>query len=1021
MIFPYLYILNASAGAGKTYQLSLRYIKLLLSGNRYSEIRNILAITFTNKAANEMRQRVLEVLKKIALKAPGYQGILKELGVQDSERISYMARKKLEEILLNYSEFYVRTIDSFVNSLVLASAFYLKIPPHTEIMQDSIEFLEFILDELLEQIQQDYKLLSLFKEFLKFYLEIEGKMSWYPKRDILRLIIQFHNQENIRAKDIEIIKSKRNFLELEEKIRDEFSQLLLQIKDAGFLTAKNSSLFFEKLTASTKEFLNSLKKFFDKISKLSLPQELTEKVEELKKMITLYVESFCIQRFIPYINIYKRFCNQLTDFKLKKRIIFLEELNRKANQLLKTDFSLIPEVYYRLSAVFYHFLIDEFQDTSILQWMNILPLIDEAISKGGSLFYVGDKKQAIYRFRGGNVELFEKVKEDFEGRVERIFSKSLRKNFRSKENIVKFNNSIFSVSNLENFLERLCLPSSYKNKILEVYRDCEQEFLETEEKKGGYVYLECIECKNSQEYFQLMKERLRELIEDLEKRYFYSDIGILLKKNEEVREITNFLIELNKPVDSEETVNIKENYLIKEIISFLNFLLRRSDSLWFAGFILGDIFLKQSKLNPCELREWLFKRDTDKPLYELFKRDFPSIWKYYIEEFLEKYEILPLYELVDLFLKKFKVLYNFSNQEAFFMHFLELIKDKEDKINNLRDFLEWWNTSQGPDFLLKISENLKGIKVMTIHKAKGLEFKVIILPKVVIETQIHLKTQNRVFKETQNSLYFMNISKTLSEFSLSLKEEYQKEYFYNLLDELNILYVAFTRASCELYAFFPKNVGRSRNIGTYLFFQDEKNRKEKGQKFKKMKKEKKEIFFKKPQIVVRREPFFYRLKDQLLSSQELVKEMISQSKLRGQIIHHVLSYVKKLPSRYEKFLENLTFKVCRLYNYSYPEQILSVLLKNFQNPKFKEFFVLEGEIFTEKEMVDSQGNLKRCDRLIIAPSRIILIDFKSGEEFSTEHIIQIREYATILKEIYFRGIESYLVYLDTGKIKRVAS
>ncbi len=1023
MVFPHLYILNASAGTGKTRQLSLRYIKFLLSQRPNSDIKNILAITFTNKAANEMRERILDMLKNIALKTSYSQSILKELGIKDLEKASKIACRKIEEIILNYSDFYVKTIDSFVNSLLLASAFYLKLPPYAEILQDSQEFLEFILDELLETLNRDQNVFKLFKEFLRFYLEVEDKPSWYPKKDMLNIFIQFHNQENIRAKDIKTLFLEKDFLSLEKEIKEKIKEILSYIYEKNiFVEKKIIKLFEEALSFSFKEFLKSLKKIFDRLSTINLPQELEKKIKELKRLCSEYVDNFCLQRFNPYINIYKKFCEHLEEFKFKKKIIFLEELNKKANQFLKGDPAFIPEIYYRLSAVFYHFLIDEFQDTSILQWMNIFPLIDEAISKGGSLFYVGDRKQAIYRFRGGQAELFEEVKDYFKNRVEKIISKSLTKNFRSKENIVKFNNSIFNVKNLKTFLDNLELEQTYKNKLLEFYSDSEQEVLDTQDKKGGYVYLEQISAKDFQEYKDLVKEKLKELIEELEKRYLYSEIGILLRKNEDVREITEFLLELKKPVSSEQTLNIKENYLIREIISFLNFLLNNSDDLSFANFILGDIFLKESKLEFSELKRWLYKRERSVPLYKNFSKDFPSIWKKYIEEFLINYKILPLYDLLDLFFKKFKLLENFPTQEAFFMHFLELAKNKEDKINNLRDFLEEWEKIPLEELLLKISENLKGIRVMTIHKAKGLEFKVVILPQVTIDTQFYRKTQNRIFKETESSLHLISISKNFSELSSNIKKEYQKEYFYNILDELNTLYVAFTRASDELYAFFPKNIGRTKNVGIELFFKG-KEKIELGEKSKRrpVEKEAPQEFI--PKISDKPKIFSVnqiRLKDQLKSPQEVIKEINNENKLRGEIFHYILAHIKQIPSDYQKFLEDLVSQVCRIFSYSDSKGILSVLLKNFENQRFKDFFTMRAKIFTEKEITDKKGNLKRVDRLMITPKKIILIDFKSGENFSPEHLTQIKEYVDILKEIYpQQKITPYLIYLETATVKEV--
>ena len=297
--------------------------------------------------------------------------------------------------------------------------------------------------------------------------------------------------------------------------------------------------------------------------------------QEIKDNISVLREDEAFSLFNCYIDIFNSTALFFREFSQEEDIIFLPELNSRMSGLFSSEEALItvPELYYRLAAVFRHFLIDEFQDTSLLQWKNLFPMVEEALSSGGSLFYVGDKKQAIYRFRGGDAYLMERIgaglkhfnlKEEF-----------LSRNYRSQKEIVEFNNRVFSRENILNFLGQVTcgdkdgfeLEVEDRDEIAGVFKEAKQEY--SKEKQGGRVSFELVGAGEGQaDTEDIIKEKTISLIKKLRKRFECQDIAVLARSNNEVERISSWLIAEGLPVESEKTLNIAENHRIKELTAF---------------------------------------------------------------------------------------------------------------------------------------------------------------------------------------------------------------------------------------------------------------------------------------------------------------------------------------------------------------------------------------------------------------------------------------------------------------------
>ena len=469
--FPEVVIVEASAGTGKTYELAKRYIQLILNTPPRNQIStdNILAITFTNKATKEMKERILELLKRMALNclSPQEEKTILPFLNTDKEKIREKASKIIDELIKNYSLFQVQTIDSFINTILLSSALKIDRSANFKIKKEYTKYLSYSLDTTIDEAKKDKRLLKIFEEFIEYYLFIENQSSWFPRQNILNTIKFLFSLNNYNGYDF--------------VIHDIPNSEILETKFKLYNTIK-------KLTdGANKKLSKSILKFIEENDRhfniKNLPPSLLKgnciagkEKKKVSNLIRKLAEMEAYKTFSPYIKLFLIVLKELYKIAQKEDVLFLEELNKKTYMLINKEIGM-PELYYRMSMRFYHYLIDEFQDTSLLQWLNLKPMVEDSLSSGGTLFYVGDRKQAIYRFRGGEARLFDDIKQEFKHFNPKI--RFLKKNWRSQKEIVEFNNEVFSSQNLERALLNIDLfkedPQAI-NKILDIFKDSYQEY-----------------------------------------------------------------------------------------------------------------------------------------------------------------------------------------------------------------------------------------------------------------------------------------------------------------------------------------------------------------------------------------------------------------------------------------------------------------------------------------------------------------------------------------------------------------
>ena len=410
--------LEASAGSGKTHNLTKRYIKLLLNFDSDKDetvrIQNILALTFANKATVEMKERIIENLKKLALEI-NVEGLTDSINMPKS-KIQKNALTAINTLISNYDSFNVRTIDSFINLIIKSCALKLGFSPNYKILGTYEDDIDYSIDSFLNKGLVDKNIEQILNGFFGQFL-VDGGNSWDLKTYISNKFKEFYKKEVSKEfviNDIDVDYSKTMSL-----FAEEFNKIccsMTEIKEFNGLNGnfkgvvekiKNNprALFQLSSVAFQKEELP-----YNKNSEKS--ERLDELFKEAKRILNKYVEFKSKHFYDNYIKIFKYVINEFDNKTKKDSVLFLQDINRKVLNIFDQD-TLVPEIYCRLSSNFKDFLIDEFQDTNKIQWETLKLIVEENLSQEGSFFYVGDKKQAIYGFRGSDFQIFDLPLKEF--------------------------------------------------------------------------------------------------------------------------------------------------------------------------------------------------------------------------------------------------------------------------------------------------------------------------------------------------------------------------------------------------------------------------------------------------------------------------------------------------------------------------------------------------------------------------------------------------------------------------------
>lgn len=1036
-------VYDASAGSGKTFALVKEYLKLLFTRKHNDGFKQILAITFTNKAVGEMKIRILDTLKsfsdpEIISKPNGmFEAITTELNLKPTD-VHLKSIALLNTIMHNYAAFDISTIDGFNHRLIRTFAHDLKIPINFEVELDTPTLLNQAVDSLISKAGTDTKLT---KVLIDFALEkADDDKSWDVSRDfnsIAKLLINDNDLphlDNIKHKTLEDFNTLK--AELIKKIKNQetlIKQLatnLLDVFKSNGLDAKSFSrgtLFNHFVKASNLE-LNNLyeNKLADNIAqgnvytktldsaKAQIIDQLLPEIEKVYHLIKDNVTSLkfikAVYKNVTPLSVLNAINKELTSIKEDENKLLISEFNTLISKEIKNQPT--PFIYERLGEKFRHYFIDEFQDTSQMQWENLVPLIENTLTgqnlKGeqGSAMLVGDAKQAIYRWRGGKAEQFLGLtKSDNPFPIEKEVVR-LEYNYRSFNQVIQFNNAFF------NYLSNTSFSSiDYSD----LYKKANQIPVLSQD---GFVNIQFLDLQKEDDVNELFPETVYETINKcLDNGYNLKDICILVRKKKEGVAIAEFLSEKGVRITSSETMLINNSEEVKLVINVFKLLIN-PNHLEVKIKVLDYI----ANTNNIQDKHAFFKANLNASLQDFFK-SFEQFSVYCNPTALVQ---LSLFDLAEQIVRSFKMT---ETSNAYIQYFLDIVLEFSQKqISDLPSFVDYYESKKESLNIVSPS-NQNAVQIMTIHKSKGLEFPVVIFPYAHLD--IYKEVEPKEWFPLDQEQYsgfsktLLNFNKDFEAFGTTGETIYNQHRSEQELDNINLLYVALTRPIEQLYIISKKEnpvkgiITQNTYSGlltNYLIDNSLWNDAQLEYSFGKVERQSQH-------------------EDKVENTQE-TDQFISVSKLdhnikiitksgylwdteqenaieKGNLIHDIMSQIQTIED-----VQQVIFGYIQQGSINKQQaQILAHTINVIINtPEVNPYFTNQYTIYNERDIITKTGNIVRPDRLAIKDNEAVIIDYKTGLP-NPKYQQQLEEYSDILKEMNFTVKKKILIYVnDTIKI-----
>ncbi|TAF66680.1 MAG: hypothetical protein EAZ55_05635 [Cytophagales bacterium] len=883
-------IYSSSAGSGKTYTLTKEYLKLALKSENPAYFRHILAITFTNDAANEMKERILKALKQFAnldkLTAKDKKNaeiLLNTIKIElydeykislDTQQLRQRAEQVFRRIVYNYTDFAVSTIDSFINMVINAFTQELNIPYNYELDIDTKRLLRTTIERVLEKVGMPDKtefsnvVVSWAKEKVN-----EGK-NW---NRIGTELVEFASQELVNERSYNHIEKIRqlsftDFLQIKHKtesylknvqnILRHHAGIALQLIEENniqlnefFQGDKGVGVYFKHIEelrrdkifkpmnnyvakAVNDDIWYSKSKNYNKnidTIKVGLLNTIIS-IEEIKKNHQAsYILAEMTLKHIYKLSLIQEIEKELQKVKIENNTIHISDTTKKIAEIISHE--PVPFIYEKVGEKYNHILIDEFQDTSVLQWLNLLPLVENNLANGNFNLIVGDAKQAIYRWRGGEMEqlvyLYKNQIEELikfgrnglpflEDRYSLIAQNyqpaQLNTNYRSAKEIIEFNNDFFKT---------IVEVHQHNYPLLAVIYDdyFQQQIPPNNTQTDGHVEIKFIErtTGNKEQYILDTFAEIDLIIAQcLQDGFQYQDIAILSRNNINARYIAHHLKEQKIPIISRDSLLLTSDEKIVFLVAMMKVINQPDDKLAKSEALYLFYVVIQKQI-PDEDTNEAIKQTVHQPISYFFQ----ALHQLgYILEYTQLQQ-LGVYELAEKLLRTFHILEN-QPHLAYIFRFMDLILEFKvnSKNNNLADFILFWEDKRQDTSISNDAQN--AIEIITIHRSKGLEYPIVICP--FLDWEIERKGGTlwiELVQETKdNDLPFLEINdgeqhlssimvQNNAELKKSIKVEAEdnkdnenvqkiknqldKEEELNFIENLNTLYVAFTRAAQRLY------------------------------------------------------------------------------------------------------------------------------------------------------------------------------------------------------------------------------
>ncbi len=1037
-------IYNASAGSGKTFTLVKEYLKILFKASNLYTFQHILAITFTNKAAAEMKERILENLlafSKLDVKNINndlFLKIVNELDV-DSEIIQNKSKKIIKNILNNYGAFNITTIDSFTYKLIRSFAFDLGINLNFEVEMDAISLINQAVDVLVSRIGNDEELTKTLIDFAK--VKANDDKSWDIAKDLKEIAKLLLNENDIFHVNKIQTKSIKDFIELQKIINKQlketenkfavignkgldiiasanlqfndfvYSDLPNHFKKMAFLNLatlnfegrlaknieKNHSQYGGKATAQAKAEIDSIK---DELIELYHESEIVYNTQFQKYLLNKLLS----KSLIP-LAVLKTINTVLNEIKEENNIRLISEFNQLISKHLKEQPAAF--IYEKIGERFKHYFIDEMQDTSMMQWENMIPLLDNVLTsesltgETGTLLLVGDAKQAIYRWRGGKAEQFITLSTEKEASPFLIPKNihQLETNWRSYSKIIEFNNDFFHYSS--KYLQN----EAYQ----ELYKVGNRQ--KTNNKDGGYVEIQFLpKGMNKEESLIEYPKKVHEIIERITSEFDKKDICIITRTRAQGVAVAEYLTSKKIDIISSETLLLQNSSKVSFIVDLLK--------------LINQPENKEVQFEVCYFLYHHLELITEKHEFlkahsKLALAEFFEVLKTYNISFdLTYFESLSLYENVEYIIRNFNLT---QKSDAYLQFFLDVILDFSfKKSEGLSAFLNYWEEKKDSLSIVVPSEK-DAVQIMTIHKSKGLEFPVVIFPfDLNIYKQINPKVwYHPLAKEKYNGFEssLINYNKSLQQLGEVGETLYQSQQEELELDNLNLLYVTLTRAKeqlfiitehkkpfedtpkhyADLFIDFLQDIGQWKDEqSVYTFGNPE--RKSIRKAIKQQNKEQ-QLFISSDwrQHNINIVPHFNKEESET-----------EQARLFGTLLHEILAQII-----YKEDVNNVVHQLLQkgVITKDLEEYISNILFKITNHSELSAYFSKTYTVINEREMITADGSILIADRLVFDDKKVIIIDYKTGKAVKKHHL-QLENYANTLTKMNYQVLKKILVYID---------
>ncbi|MGL4518356.1 MAG: UvrD-helicase domain-containing protein [Phocaeicola sp.] len=1093
---PELVVYKASAGAGKTFTLAVEYIKLLIENPR--AYRNVLAVTFTNKATSEMKERILSQLYGIwtsdKASAPYLQKVVEQLG-KPEEEIRRAAGEALRFMIHDYSRFRIETIDSFFQSVMRNLARELELGANLTIELNNSEVLSDAVDSMIEKLDRNSPLLYWLLEYIDE--RIADDKRWNVSNEIKSFGRSIFDEgyiergtglrEKLANKDC--IKNYRRTLQaIQQEAMEQmkgFSEQFVGVLEGYGLAPedlKNGSRgiasYFNKVqhgklgddirNATVEKCLASAEEWSTKTSAnrstiVQLAEQqlipLLNECEALRSTNSLLINSCQLSlRHINNVRLLSHIDQEVRNLNEEQGRFLLSDTNALLHQLVKHDDSSF--VFEKIGANIRHVMIDEFQDTSRMQWDNFRLLLLEGLSQGANSLIVGDVKQSIYRWRNGDWGILNGLKSHINSFPIRV--ETLKTNRRSAANVILFNNAIFTkVCQLLNDRYQAELGSDC-TELQEAYSDVCQE---TDKDPGqGYVKATFLADSKEESYTELTLAALAQEVEALvQTGVVLSDMAILVRKNKNIPLIADYFDKhtLYKIV-SDEAFRLDASLAICMLIDGLRYLTQPSNQ------------VAQAQLAAAYQNE-ILQKDIDINSLLL-----TNIHDYLPADFLEEQEelrLMPLYEVLERLFHLFEMA-RIKQQDAYLCAFFDAVLEYQQRHSSeLTAFIKAWEEKLCAKTIP--SGEVEGIRILSIHKSKGLEYHTVLLPfcdwKMENETNSHMiwcAPQVPPFNDLD--IVPVNYSGTMQQ------SIYQADYLHERLqlwvDSLNMLYVAFTRARKNLILWGKKEkaagsvseiLQQALNLislpeaavpttpAGQLFppFHIVKRTAEESEptdpslpKNKKEESDAEDALYETgtcyPSEVAKEakensnkllvEPQRLPLHIESIETQVEFRQSNQSNKFvkgqeetgdayikQGELMHHLFEGIRT-ESDIASAIERLMLEGL-IASKQQRKEIEELIDKVFQNEQVKDWYAGSWELYNECAILyreNGKVQTRRPDRVMMRGDEVVVVDLKFGKKRKSYNK-QVAEYMALLKQMGYTNIRGYLWYLFKDEVEEV--